>query len=82
MRGIGVNGLVKGEVGWVVVVGLVERRLGGWVGLCEAANEFLQVAFALGGRDGRARTIVVVERLEGVNGQSLIKECNPSCLGI
>lgn len=64
MGGIGVEGLVEREVGRGVVEGQVERGSSGGVGLGESRNEFLEVALALSGGDGRTGAIVVVEGLD------------------
>lgn len=65
VRGVGVERLPEGEVGRVVVVRLVERRVGGRVRVGEARDELLEVALALGGGDGGAGPVVVVETLVG-----------------
>ena len=60
-----VDGVVEGEVGWVVVKGFVQggQRLG--VGGGEAGDPFLEETLALGGGDRRADTLVVVKGLQG-----------------
>lgn len=62
MGGIGVDGLVQREVGRRVVVSLVEGRVGRGVGVGEACKPLLEETLALSSGDGRARTVVVVER--------------------
>lgn len=61
MRGIGVDGLVERKVRRRVIHGLVERRVGLGNRVCKASDEFIQVTFALGSRNRRARAVVVVE---------------------
>ena len=60
---VGVDGLVQGKVGGVVVEGLVERGESGGEGLRETGDPFLEVAFALSGGNGGAGPVVVIEGL-------------------
>lgn len=61
MSSVCVNGLVEWEIGRGVVVGFVQSGGGGRERVCEARDPFLEVAFSLGGGDGGAGAVVVVE---------------------
>lgn len=62
-----VDALVQREVGRVVVEGLVQGRLGGWICAGKTSNKLLKVALALGGGDGGSGSVVVVEGLACVS---------------
>jgi hypothetical protein len=58
---IGIDGLVQREVSRRVVESLVKSRCGIGVSVGEACQPLLEETLALSSRDGRARSIVVVE---------------------
>lgn len=61
VRGVGVDALCEREERAGVVEGLVECGVGRGVATRESREVLVQVAFSLGGGDGGARTVVVVE---------------------
>jgi len=63
MGGVGVDGLVEGEVGGGVVEGLVQSGHCGGEGVGETGDPLLEETLALSGGDWRTRALVVVERL-------------------
>lgn len=61
MRCIRINRLVQREERRRIVKSLVQRGVGGRKLAREPGDEFVEVGFSLGGGDGGARTVVVVE---------------------
>lgn len=61
VRRVRVDRLREREVRAAVVEGLVQRGLSRGIRACEAADVFVEIALALGGSDGRAGAVVVVE---------------------
>ena len=62
--GVGVNGLIEGEVRRIVVKRLVEGGERSRITLRKPSNPLLEETLALRSRDGRTWTVVVVEGLE------------------
>lgn len=60
---ISIDRLVEGEIGRIVVIGLVQRRVGSWIRASETPNPFLKVSFTLGSGYGTSCTVVVIECL-------------------